>query len=75
MAAGTHAEVVDRVIHRFLGYKDLSVPSGDLQLAVAVVVLQQSREALLNVERHAQAQSVVVDVFELRDGVWSLYRD
>jgi signal transduction histidine kinase len=28
-----------------------------------------AREALLNVEKHARAQSVVVSVFELRDGV------
>jgi hypothetical protein len=57
MAAGTHAEEVDRGIHRHFGYKDLLVPCGDFQLAVPVVARRQSREALLNVEKQAQARS------------------
>jgi signal transduction histidine kinase len=35
----------------------------------AVALADATREALLNVEKHAEAQSVVVSVFALRDGV------
>jgi signal transduction histidine kinase len=40
-----------------------------LQRSRAVALADATREALLNVEKHAKAQSVVVSVFALRDGV------
>ena len=40
-----------------------------LRRSRAVALADATREALLNVEKHAKAQSVVVSVFALRDGV------
>jgi len=40
-----------------------------LRRSRAVALADATREALLNVEKHARAQSVVVSVFALRDGV------